>query len=74
MLSAVLWFRATRRWLLVGVYVPPSEYRDGGDTLQWIEQATENASDPLIVMGDFNCNLFVLTVCTEMTLAQYFLF
>ena len=46
-----------RRWLLVGIYIPPSEYRGGGDTLQWIERATENASDPLIVMGDFNCNL-----------------
>ena len=46
-----------RRWTCLGVYIPPSEFASGdGDTLRWIEQATANVVDPLILMGDLNCN------------------
>ena len=43
------------RWICVGVYFPPSE--SDGTTLNFLEQATRNASHPLVVMGDFNCDL-----------------
>ena len=44
-----------RRWTCVGMYIPPSD--STGDTLNWLELATENIGDPLIVLGDFNCSL-----------------
>ena len=44
-----------RRWTCVGVYFPPSE--TDGATLNFLEQATQNTRHPLIIMGDFNCDL-----------------
>ena len=46
-----------RHWACLGIYMPPSEFNGNGDTLHWIEEATRNAKDHLIVMGDLNCNL-----------------
>lgn len=44
-----------RRWTCLGIYIPPSD--SGGDTLHWIELATQHISDPLILLGDLNCDL-----------------
>ena len=51
-----------RRWICVGVYFPPSETTtttttDHDATLNFLRQATRNANHPLIVMGNFNCDL-----------------
>ena len=43
------------RWTCVGVYIPPSE--SDSATLNFLEQVTRAANHPLIVVGDFNCNL-----------------
>jgi len=44
-----------RRWTCIGIYIPPSDII--GETLNWLEQATEDGTDPVILFGDLNCNL-----------------
>ena len=44
-----------RRWTCIGLYIPPSD--SNGEALNWLELATQDTSDPLILFGDLNCNL-----------------
>ena len=44
-----------RRWTCIGLCIPPSDKH--GDTLHWLELATRDLSEPLILFGDLNCNL-----------------
>ena len=46
----------SRRWSILGVYIPPSE--DNGETLTYLEEAVRSRCDhPIILLGDLNINL-----------------
>lgn len=46
----------TKRWTIVGAYIPPSE--TDGTTLEWIQKATSTLEHPLILLGDLNVNIY----------------
>ena len=51
---ACTWVSGMTRRRLIGVYIPPSEFN--GATLNYLSEALEEATVPVIVMGDLNAN------------------